>query len=216
MKFFSSLALLVSAVAANPILRTRDTPKNFHLKTTGADNSAHNDLYVYGYHTGAGFNDAVLTSDVGTASPAFLNGTNVQFSLDTPFPWGLVMRPQNNYGGKLPPPSSCPDLGTKEHRINISTAWEPVEINTGYGSGSFSINDDSLEWSEQQGFGGWLGKFSSLVEPSIRCQELATNIPAIVCDWYHNAPQLFYLYKYREPTIPSSCSKVQLAVEPVS
>ncbi|GMG11883.1 unnamed protein product [Aspergillus oryzae] len=178
MKFFSSLALLVSAVAANPILRTRDTPKNFHLKTTGADNSAHNDLYVYGYHTGAGFNDAVLTSDVGTASPAFLNGTNVQFSLDTPFPWGL--------------------------------------INTGYGSGSFSINDDSLEWSEQQGFGGWLGKFSSLVEPSIRCQELATNIPAIVCDWYHNAPQLFYLYKYREPTIPSSCSKVQLAVEPVS
>lgn len=104
MKFFSSLALLVSAVAANPILRTRDTPKNFHLKTTGADNSAHNDLYVYGYHTGAGFNDAVLTSDVGTASPAFLNGTNVQFSLDTPFPWGLVMRPQNNYGGKLPPP----------------------------------------------------------------------------------------------------------------
>ncbi|KAE8371936.1 hypothetical protein BDV26DRAFT_286373 [Aspergillus bertholletiae] len=170
MKFLSFLALLVSAVAANPILRTRDTPQHFHLKTTGSDNSAHNGLYVYGYHTGAGFNDAVLTSDVGTASPGFLNGTNVQFSLDTPFPWGLIMVPQNNYG-----------------------AWEPVEINVGYGSGGFSINDESLEWSAQQGFGGWL-----------------------VCDWYHNAPQLFYLYKFLEPTIPSSCSKVQLAVEPIS
>lgn len=167
----SSLALLVSAVAANPILRTRDdSPKNFHLKTAGASNSAHNGLYVYGYHTGAGLNDAVLSPDVGTASPAFLNGTNVQFDLDTPFPWGLYMLPQNNYG-----------------------AWEPVQINTGYGSNDFSIGNDGLQWSEPQGFGGWL-----------------------VCDWYHNAPQLFYLYKYLQPTIPSSCSKVQVVVEPIS
>ncbi|KAE8355081.1 hypothetical protein BDV28DRAFT_129678 [Aspergillus coremiiformis] len=170
MKFLSSLPLLVSFVAANPILRTRDAPKNFHLKTTDASNSAHNNLYVYGYHTGAGFNDAVLTPNVGTASPAFLNDTNVQFSLDTPFPWGLFMLPQNNYG-----------------------AWEPVQINTGYGSGGFSINNGGLQWLEQHGFGGWL-----------------------VCDWYHNAPQLFYLYKFLEPTIPSSCSKVQLSVEPIS
>jgi hypothetical protein len=103
MKFFSSLALLASAVAATPILIARNTTTNFHLKTTGASNSAHNDLYVYGYHTGAGLNDAVLTSDVGTASPAFLNGTNVQFALDTPFPWGLYMVGQNNYGGTSPP-----------------------------------------------------------------------------------------------------------------
>ncbi|GAB1210841.1 hypothetical protein APSETT445_009639 [Aspergillus pseudonomiae] len=127
------------------------------MGTTGASNSAHNDLYVYGYHTGAGFNDAVLTSDVGTASPAFLNGTNVQFSLDTPFPWGLVMRPQNNYG-----------------------AWEPVEINTGYGTGSFSINDDGLNWSEQQGFGGWLARFnspSSLFPKRENLHEFATGMP---------------------------------------
>ncbi|KAB8079612.1 hypothetical protein BDV29DRAFT_164053 [Aspergillus leporis] len=170
MKFFSSLALLASAVAATPILIARNTTTNFHLKTTGASNSAHNDLYVYGYHTGAGLNDAVLTSDVGTASPAFLNGTNVQFALDTPFPWGLYMVGQNNYG-----------------------AWEPVEINTGYGNDGFSVSDNSLQWSEQKGFGGWL-----------------------VCDWYHNEPQLFYLYKYIQATIPSSCSKVQLAAEPIS
>ncbi|KAE8152172.1 hypothetical protein BDV25DRAFT_151450 [Aspergillus avenaceus] len=167
MKFLTSLALLASAVAANPILRTRNSTSNFHLKTTGADNENHNNLCVYGYHTGAGFNDAVLTSDVGTASPAFLNGTNVQFDLDTPFPWGLYMIAQSNYA-----------------------SWEPVEINTGYGSSDFSVKDGNLQWPEDQGFGGWL-----------------------VCDWYHNAPQLFYLWKYYKPTIPSSCSKVQLSVE---
>lgn len=104
MKLLSSLAVLVSAVAANPILSAReshDDPKLFHLKTTGASNQAHDGLYVYGYHTGAGLNDAVLTADVNTAKPAFLNSTNVQFAFDTPFPWGITMRGANNYGCKL-------------------------------------------------------------------------------------------------------------------
>lgn len=49
--------------------------------------------------------------------------------------------------------------------------------------------------------------------------ELATNegiLNHIVCDWYHNAPQLFYLYRPYDATLPSSCSKVTLAVEHIS
>ncbi|PWY75535.1 hypothetical protein BO70DRAFT_364070 [Aspergillus heteromorphus CBS 117.55] len=171
MKFLASLALLASAVAASPLASRQDSSSStFHLKTSGASNDDHNNLYVYAYHTGAGFNDAVLTSDVGTASPAFLNGTNTQFDLGTPFPWGLKPSVQNNYG-----------------------AWESVQINTGYGSGGFSVNGTDFEWSAASGFGGWL-----------------------VCDWYHNAPQLFYIYRYTQPTIPSSCSQVDLTAEYVS
>lgn len=101
MKLLSSLVLLVSAVAANPVLSARgsnDDPKLFHLKTSGASNQDHDGLYVYGYHTGAGLNDAGLTADLDTAKPAFLNSTNVQFAFDTPFPWGITMRGANNYG----------------------------------------------------------------------------------------------------------------------
>ncbi|PYI12012.1 hypothetical protein BO78DRAFT_392685 [Aspergillus sclerotiicarbonarius CBS 121057] len=170
MKFLASLALLASTVAAGPIVLPRaasNSTSTFHLKTSGASNEDHNNLYVYAYHTGAGFNDAVLTSDVGTASPAFLNGTHTQFDLGTPFPWGFKMGVQNNYA-----------------------AWESVQINTGYGDQDFSISGTNLEWSEANGFGGWL-----------------------VCDWYHNAPQLFYISSYYQPDIPSSCSKVDLTAE---
>ncbi|OJZ84264.1 hypothetical protein ASPFODRAFT_48267 [Aspergillus luchuensis CBS 106.47] len=170
MKFLASLALLASTVAAGPVLYPRqssNSTQSFYLKTSGATNGDHNNLYVYAYHTGAGFNDAVLTSDVGTASPAFLNGTHTQFDLGTSFPWGFKMGVQNNYA-----------------------AWESVQINVGYGDDDFSIGSTGLEWSAQDGFGGWL-----------------------VCDWYHNAPQLFYIYRYEEPTIPESCSTVDLTPE---
>lgn len=38
-----------------------------------------------------------------------------------------------------------------------------------------------------------------------------------VCDWSHNAPQLFYLYEplLADAKIPSSCSKADLQAENV-
>ncbi|KAJ6107773.1 hypothetical protein N7523_009096 [Penicillium sp. IBT 18751x] len=68
--------------------------------------------------------------------------------------------------------------------------WEAVEINAGGGADGFSITDNKFVWSEAEGFGGWL-----------------------VCQWYHNAPQLFWLDKYYTATIPCSCSEVEL--EPI-
>ncbi|KAL5041666.1 hypothetical protein BDW71DRAFT_191430 [Aspergillus fruticulosus] len=168
MKFFSTLSLLVGAAAATVAGRQDSkTPDTFYLKTSGAENSAHNDLYVYGYHTGAGLNDAVLTPDIETASKAYLNGTIVLFDYNTTFPWGLSPWGVTNYA-----------------------AWQFVQINAGTGQEGFSINSTGLQWSTQKGFGGWL-----------------------VCDWWHNAPQLFYIYRYYKAEYPTSCSKVKLVTE---
>lgn len=104
MKFFSTLSLLVGAAAASPFNVGRQAtkvPEEFHLKTSGAENPDHNDLYVYGYHTGAGLSDAVLSKDVETAGTAFLNGTNVQFDYNTTFPWGLSPQAVTNYACEL-------------------------------------------------------------------------------------------------------------------
>ncbi|KAL4804009.1 hypothetical protein BDV18DRAFT_143663 [Aspergillus unguis] len=170
MKFCSTLSLFIGAAVASPFIagrRDSNVPEKFYLKTSEAENPDHNDLYVYGYHTGAGLNDAVLTKDVGTASAGYLNGTSVQFDLGTTFPWGLSPQGVTNYA-----------------------AWQFVNINAGYGQEGFSVNSTGLQWSKEMGFGGWL-----------------------VCDWYHNAPQLFYIYRYYTPEYPASCSEVKLVTE---
>ncbi|KAL2832471.1 hypothetical protein BDW59DRAFT_139306 [Aspergillus cavernicola] len=165
MKLLSSLSLLLGAAVASPFHVARDNATDtFYLKTSGAENPDHNDLYVYGYHTGAGLNDAVLTPDPETASTAFLNGTSVQFAYNNPFPWGLLPVGVTNYA-----------------------AWQFVQINAGDGAEGFFVDSTGLQWSEQNGFGGWL-----------------------VCDWYHNAPQLFYIYRYYTAKYPVSCSEVKL------
>lgn len=63
-----------------------------------------------------------------------------------------------------------------------------------------------LRWDEKP-FAGWLGRFPDLW-PSI-----VDDADCPVCDWYHNAPQLFYLYRYMKAEIPGSCSEVQLKTE---
>ncbi|KAL2866899.1 uncharacterized protein BJX67DRAFT_119865 [Aspergillus lucknowensis] len=173
MKVFGTLSLLIGAAITSPSLVARqgtNVTDTFYLKTSGSENPDHNDLYVYGYHTGAGLNDAVLTPDVETASKGYLNGTNVQFDLHTTFPWGLYPIGVTNYA-----------------------AWQFVELNAGYGIEGFFVNSTGLQWSERNGFGGWL-----------------------VCDWFHNAPQLFYIYRYYTPKYPASCSEVKLLTEPTA
>jgi hypothetical protein len=96
----AALAALAAIVTASPV-QSRQT-ENFHLKTTGGSIPSHNDLYVEAYHTGAGFNDAVLTSDISTAAPFFLNGTYAQFDLNTDFPWGFSMEAASNYACEFP------------------------------------------------------------------------------------------------------------------
>lgn len=97
MKFLASLALLAATAMANPVTRTT---KEFHLETSGAGNSRHNSLFVYAYHTGAGFNDAVLSTDGTDASPFYLNGTLALANLGTDYPWGMIATSDTNYACK--------------------------------------------------------------------------------------------------------------------
>ncbi|KAJ5463172.1 hypothetical protein N7475_008116 [Penicillium sp. IBT 31633x] len=167
MKFLASLFLLATSVFAVPVANAAKEPQYFRLRSFGATNSEHNNLYVYAYHTGAGLNDAVLTKDASKASRAYLNGTQTLFDFKTEFSWGMVATGNTNYA-----------------------SWLPITIDAAAGSDGFSVKDNNFQWSEDNGFGGWL-----------------------ICDWFHNAPQLFYLYRYYEPKIPSTCSKVQLKAE---
>jgi hypothetical protein len=96
MKFLTSLFLLATSVIAAPVASAKES-KRFHLKSTGATNDNHNNLYVYAYHTGAGLNDAVLSKDASIASSVYLNGTNALFDLKTEFPWGMIATGDTNY-----------------------------------------------------------------------------------------------------------------------
>lgn len=92
--------LTASTIAATV---ASSSSKHFNLKSSGATNQEHNNLYVYAYHTGAGLNDAVLTEDVNTASSAYLNGTNALFDLNTELPWGVVATGNTKYICDSPP-----------------------------------------------------------------------------------------------------------------
>ncbi|KAF9894814.1 hypothetical protein FE257_004435 [Aspergillus nanangensis] len=142
------------------------TARLFYLRTSSPLIQAHDNLYVYAYHVAAGRNDAALTPDIGDARPAFMNGSRIQFTLNSPFLWNL-------------------------HPTAVNyAAWKPVMINIGQGDDGFFINSSGLQWSWAKGFGGWL-----------------------VCDWYHNKPQLFYLDGFREHFLPSTCGPVDLKVQ---
>ncbi|KAJ6118845.1 hypothetical protein N7471_013465 [Penicillium samsonianum] len=165
MKSLTTLFMLTASTVAATL--TSSSPKHFRLKSSGATNQEHNNLYVFAYHTGAGLNDAVLTKYVNNASSVCLNGTKALFDFDTKSPRGVVATGDTKYA-----------------------SWDPILVNAGQGSNGFSLKGNNFQWSEASGFGGWL-----------------------VCDWYHNAPQLFYLNRYYDATIPNSCSKIQLKAE---
>lgn len=95
MKLLTCLITLVATAAGSPIA-TRATTE-FQLKTTGSSQAAHNDLYVYTYHTGAGLNDAVLDPNAANAPKIYLNGTKALFDLGTEFPWGMIAVGNTNY-----------------------------------------------------------------------------------------------------------------------
>ncbi|KGO69544.1 hypothetical protein PITC_000420 [Penicillium italicum] len=87
MKFFAAVALLATAVAAAP------SSKLFNLKTSGASNSSHNDLYL---SVGHGLISDPLNSEaIFSGAPAslaaafsFVNGTII-LDTETKAPWAL-------------------------------------------------------------------------------------------------------------------------------
>ena len=164
---------MATAALATPVAKS---PKEFHLKTAGASNAKFNDLFVYAYHTGAGFNDAVLSKDNTIASAFYFNGTMALADLKTEFPWGMIAPGDANYACKCEPKRQernqepersclCPRSGNCRGSVKRNctdmvfvTAWEPILINAGSGTEGFSIDKGNFVWSKDYGFGGWLGK----------------------------------------------------------
>ncbi|KAG0651886.1 hypothetical protein D0Z07_0826 [Hyphodiscus hymeniophilus] len=100
------------------------------LQTTDGCISQYNGWQVEAYHTGAGLADPVFAT---AGSPAYLNGTNLQFDVNA-FPFGVNALPgDTNYA-----------------------RWEPVTIAAGYGSGEFATDGDNGLISTDEEFGGWI------------------------------------------------------------
>lgn len=94
----TGLASLVATAPSSVVNRRQSSlsepGKSYYLQTrvtsTQGNASAHNDLYLAGYHTGAGMNDVVLVRDVSLAVKGFQNDTYQEFDLGSPFPYGLT------------------------------------------------------------------------------------------------------------------------------
>lgn len=175
--------LYIANAAPAPQASIVPTGRTYYLKTI-SNRTAFADLYVEAYHTGAGFNDAVLVqkgSPNTLAATGFLNGTYQEFNLGDDFPWGMVMT-EAAYG-----------------------SWQSVQINAGFGSQGFYFNNTDgtgrkgLKWvdgwpyelagSPGNDWNGWLA-----------------------CNWAHGLPQLFWL-SGSTPRLPCSCAQVELVRE---
>lgn len=118
MKFLATLALMATAALATPVAKS---PKEFHLKTAGANNAKFNDLFVYAYHTGAGLNDAVLSKDNTIASAFYFNGTMALADLKTEFPWGMIAPGDANYACKC-------EFKSQREALSLPGKWEMSRI----------------------------------------------------------------------------------------
>jgi hypothetical protein len=99
--FTSSLFFFPLLTFTSPLLSQLSNPPRYYLKTLATDlSSDKNGLYVIAYHTGAGLNDAVLTSDIARASKGFLNDTCQLFDFGTQVSWGMNMGGASNYAGE--------------------------------------------------------------------------------------------------------------------
>lgn len=98
--FFSLIQLSFTA----PIVESRAATQ-FYLQTsvingTKDTGSKKGGLYVYAFHTGAGLNDAVLSSNKTIASKGSLNGTDLTFALaGSTLTWNATLSSDTNNAG---------------------------------------------------------------------------------------------------------------------
>jgi len=185
--------LALSALASTALSAINDT-REYRLRTEVKPHQrgkkAYNNLFLYAYHTGAGLDDAAVSSNVSIAETSYLNATATStpsapdnhelFDLGTTYPFvGLsnscyVVHPW------------CAIANTSQFmNMAVNTgqyaAWEPVRIDVGYGGNNtfasgFFINGTGFQWTSATGkngtlsdeFGGWL-----------------------VCDWWHGGKKSF-------------------------
>ncbi|EKV16004.1 hypothetical protein PDIG_23590 [Penicillium digitatum PHI26] len=131
MKFFATVALLTTTVAAGP------SEKLFNLKTSGASNSSHNNLYLsvgHGLISDPLNNEAIFSGAPASRAAAFsfVNGT-VLLDTQTTAPWALDLINVE---------------GVRKERAQISI--KPTHGSKGFSVGHHGIEGPSETWD------GWL------------------------------------------------------------
>ncbi|KAF2227513.1 hypothetical protein BDZ85DRAFT_315086 [Elsinoe ampelina] len=168
-----------------------NTTRSFKLVTQVKANQLKNKnkkqfdgLYLSGYHSGAGMNDAVLLKGKKSGINGFFNSTTferpngqpyyyLEFDLGNEFPYAAQVSYDNYYA-----------------------AWVPIQINAGDKNliGAYYFNKTGLQFTTSpafnntnNGFGGWL-----------------------VCNWSRDVPQLFMRQAGFNRTLTSNCADVNL------
>lgn len=192
----STVLLTLTTLTSTLAVGVHNTSQEYRLKTAVKPNqpkkTRFNNLWLQGYHTGAGLNDVTFTTQEKGANKGFLEKTNVTGKDDRPFYSALF-----DLGSDF-----SYDLVMDEYDT-MYAGWQPVRLNAGTGgSGTevsgFFINSTGLQWtstpekpgSSDDAFGGWL-----------------------VCDWWHGVPQLFFRLRYDH--IPETLGCADVKLEPV-
>lgn len=151
MKFLTSVALLATAAVAAP------SDKLFNLKTSGASNSTHNDLYLT---VGRGvvpdpLNSEAVFSGVAAnrAATFYFANSTIYWNAHSSAPYALDLI---NVDGK-PDPDPDPkhkltDAGVRKERAQIS-------VDPTHGSKGFSITPEGVKGPSET-WEGWLCKSS--------------------------------------------------------
>ncbi|KXL43587.1 hypothetical protein M433DRAFT_144936 [Acidomyces richmondensis BFW] len=182
MHFVFRTLLAVSAISS---AWAASTPKKYHLKTSlkpgQSDKARFDELWLYAYHTAAGFN-AVTFSKSLTSSAAEVYLQPVPNTTST----------EDNYlRADL---EGSTEWGTDMLDVNYYASWQPVQINAGQGNDGFFFNSTGLQYTSNPNgtyneFGGWI----------------------VCDWWLSGVPQLFYRLSFAEGVAaPCSCADVHL------
>lgn len=155
-----SFATIIAAAVPVPTDTSHYKLKAVVLPTENEGLKSHfSNLWLSSYHTGAGLNDVVFTTDCNASSVGNLSSTNLTssttpyynqlFDLGTDFLWGLQMAQSDTF----------------------YAAWQPVRMNAGVSGNlpqvfGFFLNDTGLQWTSTSAgpgtpgdaFGGWMGR----------------------------------------------------------
>ncbi|KAG0156417.1 hypothetical protein PDIDSM_3595 [Penicillium digitatum] len=124
MKFFATVALLTTTVAAGP------SEKLFNLKTSGASNSSHNNLYLsvgHGLISDPLNNEAIFSGAPASRAAAFsfVNGT-VLLDTQTTAPWALDLINVEGVRKERAQISIKPTHGSKGFSVGHQASRDPV------------------------------------------------------------------------------------------
>lgn len=220
MHFVFRTLLAVSAISS---AWAASTPKKYHLKTSlkpgQSDKARFDELWLYAYHTAAGFNAVTFSKSLtSSAAEVYLqpvpNTTSTEDNylradLEGSTEWGTG----NNYIS-LDLVSNVADTHAIDMLdVNYYASWQPVQINAGQGNDGFFFNSTGLQYTSNPNgtyneFGGWIGKW---MRPGL-CTQLPCTNRELVCDWWlSGVPQLFYRLSFAEGVAaPCSCADVHL------